>query len=179
MSLTYSFPTRSGLVFDIAKPSSRTVDRGDICWGLAHTLRYGGHSIVPVNVASHSINVASLLPPKLKIYGLLHDAHEAYIGDVIRPLKKLLGDAWKEIERSVDSAIAQRFDIDDELLHHPDVRAADMVVYSWERRDLVGIPAWDTDYDVCPKETCPNLGSLEADAALNIQIFEALASAEW
>lgn len=162
------FPLRSGQRFDLAWPTPDMVTIDDIAWALAHTLRYGGHSQLPINVASHSINVGWLVAQseqsaEVRLAALLHDAHEAYIGDVIRPLKKMLGREWQDIEERVDEAIADRFHLAAADFRLPAVRHADAVSYCWERRDLVGVRAWDeTLASHVPDRRCPNLSSADA-----------------
>ena len=59
----------------------------DIAFALSNISRFGGH--VPfLSVAEHSVRVCMAAPPKLKKAALLHDAAEAYIGDIIWPLKR-------------------------------------------------------------------------------------------
>lgn len=67
---------------------------------------YGAHN----SVGQHSILVASFLPDHLKLCGLLHDASEAYLGDVSKPLKELLPD-YREIEDRFQRVIAEKFNI--------------------------------------------------------------------
>ena len=64
----------------------------DIAHSLALVCRYGGHAAWRYSVAQHSIHVSSLCPPELRLAGLLHDANEAYLGDIIQPNKA----AWPE-----------------------------------------------------------------------------------
>ena len=55
---------------------------------LSRIFRYGGHS--NITVAAHSLAVASRVPKSLEPYALLHDAHEAWIGDMVRPYRTFL-----------------------------------------------------------------------------------------
>jgi hypothetical protein len=59
----------------------------DIAHALALTNRFGGHTPVPISVAQHSVFVSTLCSKQESLRGLLHDASEAYLGDVVRPLK--------------------------------------------------------------------------------------------
>jgi len=78
--------------------------------------------------------VASILPDHLKLIGLLHDAAEAYIGDVVQPLKVLLPD-YQVIESNFNQAIGLRFNVN--LDHLEEVKAADLIALATEKRDLL------------------------------------------
>jgi hypothetical protein len=61
----------------------------EIAHVLALTNRFGGHTKRPYSVAQHSVEVSNHIRRHLALEGLLHDAGEVYIGDVVRPLKHL------------------------------------------------------------------------------------------
>ena len=65
---------------------------------------------------------------------MLHDAAEAYLGDMVKPLKVLLP-AFSEIEDNVSRIIGKRFGVD--LSHHPVVKQADLIALATEKRDLM------------------------------------------
>jgi uncharacterized protein len=74
--------------------------------------RYGGHCSRFYSVAEHSVAVSYLVPSGMALEGLLHDAAEAYIGDVPRPLKSLLGPTYSYLEARIMTAINERWGID-------------------------------------------------------------------
>jgi uncharacterized protein len=106
----------------------------DIAHGLAYQCRFNGQTRLFYSVAQHSLIVCSLVPNELKLAALLHDAAEAYLGDMVKPLKVLLP-AFSEIEDNVSRIIGERFGVD--LDHHPLVKQADMVALITEKRDLM------------------------------------------
>lgn len=85
-----------GIVHTIAKNridlnnfTEEDVTIPDIAWGLGRTLRYGGHIREDWTVAHHSVVMSYLVPEEYALEALLHDAAEAYIGDIIYPVKAL------------------------------------------------------------------------------------------
>lgn len=108
--------THSGKAFDILEPRVEDVDLNDIAFSLAHLARYNGHAGA-YNVALHSslcCEVADILelPPKIQAAALMHDAHEAYLGDLVSPVKHLIAPILAPIERRIDAVIAERFGLD-------------------------------------------------------------------
>lgn len=98
--------TSSGLLFNLHSPDPALVRIDDIARSLSRQCRFNGHTRFFYSVADHSVYVGNLLPPEIRIYGLLHDAHEAYLGDIASPVKKLVGEEKiREIERTLDAAL--------------------------------------------------------------------------
>ena len=105
--------TRTGICFDLDDPDPVNVTLPDIIWALAHLPRFTGHA-GGYSVAQHSVTCAreaahrgmDLLTIRC---ALMHDAHEAYTGDVSTPVKKCLGDSWRDFERSIQYAVRERF----------------------------------------------------------------------
>lgn len=142
------FPSRSGLTLDLANPTIDMIQWGDIGEALAKTCRFGGHCEGFYSVAQHSLVVASLLPQRWRAHGLLHDAHEAFTGDLISPLKDFIGEPIRALERTLDALIYEAAGVP---LPSADVVAAvkhaDRVALATERRDLVS-PAHTTAWTV-------------------------------
>lgn len=88
--------TFSGGSFDLLRPQPSQVKLADIAHMLSRTARFSGATLgsLPWNVAQHSLLVEWLLPgdstPETRLHALLHDAHEAYVGDVKTPVKQAL-----------------------------------------------------------------------------------------
>jgi len=113
--------TDSGRKFDFADMDQEAIDIGDIATSLSTMCRYNGHVTNFYSVAKHSMLVAILLvngdpAATMSAVGrrfvrtaLLHDAAEAYVGDMIRPLEQVLP-AYTLIKKQVELLVAQRFD---------------------------------------------------------------------
>ena len=129
--------TAKGRCFDFTRPGDCLIDIEEIAHALAHICRYTGHVREVYWVAQHSLLVARLVPLEHARAGLLHDAAEAYIGDVAAPLKMLLPD-YKAIERQVEAVVFSRLGLPDQM---PDcVREADQAIRAVELRDLMPEP---------------------------------------
>ena len=104
---------------------------------LAKLERYNGAGQWPYSVGQHSLHVAEALPRAYKLQGLLHDATEAYLGDVVSPLKVMLP-KYRKIEQNVMRAICRRFEI---TFPRPDIiKRADQAVMAAEMEQVVQWP---------------------------------------
>jgi hypothetical protein len=101
--------TGTGKLFSLENPTAAMVDIEDIAGALSKMCRWNGNIPEFYSVAQHSCMVAWLAPPALSLAALLHDAPEAYTGDIIRPLKKLLAQAFNDIEKRIELAVCDHF----------------------------------------------------------------------
>lgn len=140
--------TASGRQFWPLDPRPEDVEIEDIAHALSNICRFTGHCAHFYSVAQHSVLVAANVPSDIAIWGLLHDAAEAYIGDISRPLKRSLfarlmwkdGEAGmgpvKSAEKTILEAVAVRYGI--RLLTDWDsIEKADMLLLATEARDLM------------------------------------------
>lgn len=82
--------TYTGKVFHPLCDGDTPLDIRDIAHALSNLCRFGGHTKLFYSVAEHSVLVSRLCPPEDKLWGLLHDATEAYLVDVPAPVKNML-----------------------------------------------------------------------------------------
>lgn len=108
----------------------------DIAMSLSRIPRFNGATSMFYSVAQHSVMVSDLVPDELKWTALGHDFAEAYLGDIVSPLKALIPD-YKVIERRVEEALALKFGFrtDDEA--KAIVKRADLIALATEKRDLL------------------------------------------
>lgn len=103
--------THTGARFYPADPRADEIDLRDIAHALSLLCRYGGHVDRFYSVAEHCVLMSEAVAPEHALAALLHDATEAYVVDVPRPLKRYLPE-YRAIEDRVWLAIAQRFGVD-------------------------------------------------------------------
>lgn len=115
--------TFSGIYMNVFEPTSEMICIEDIAHALSHQCRFGGHLPVFYSVAQHSLNCSYLIENKeLKLAALLHDASEAYLLDIPRPIKQQLSN-YKDIEDKLMRIIGDKFGFEYPL--HPDVKRID------------------------------------------------------
>lgn len=110
----------------------------DICFALDNMCRFNGH-VNFYSVANHSLLVGALLEfefnrPDLALEGLLHDAHEAYCGDVTSPVKAMIPEYSSLMEAPIERAVRKHFGLPPCM--HPLVKQADLMALAIEKRDL-------------------------------------------
>jgi hypothetical protein len=106
--------TYSGRQFWPIDPRSDEIFIEDIAHALSMQCRYAGHSLRFYSVAEHSVLLSDVVSPEHALWALLHDASEAYLTDVIRPLKPYLT-GYKFREKKVMQAVAERFRLKGEM----------------------------------------------------------------
>ncbi len=122
------------------------IDFLDVWTSLARMPRFLGHTRRPYTVLEHSLLVGEILvsrhcSPEIILAGLLHDAKEAYIGDIPTPIKKAMGPkvavVLDAMERWIDQAICDKVGIDISLIHCDEVKQADIDALWLEAQYLV------------------------------------------
>lgn len=123
--------TWTGQLLDLSNPHFSDIRIEDIARGLSYKFRFGAHSASTLTVAEHSINASKIVPEEHALAALLHDASEAYIGDIPSPIKSLMPD-YKQIEHKLTLAIFKRFNVPYPL--HDSVKKADqqLLEAEWE-----------------------------------------------
>lgn len=127
--------TRSGRAFWPLDPKPEDIDIHDIAFSLAQQVRYAGH-IDGYNVAQHSVVVSYHTSTKDRLWGLLHDLTEAYLGDVPSPIKRTPQMyEYRVAEARLMEAGCIRFGLP--LSEPKSVKRADAAVLAAEIRDLM------------------------------------------
>lgn len=136
--------TFTGRALDLDDPQPDQIVLEDIAHGLAMNARWAGQSLRRYSVAEHSCHVALLtsqmlasrVNPRPFILGaLFHDAHEAYTGDITGPMKQMIGEPIRLVQRKLQWAIEARFEIPPE----PElVKLADLQCRALERDQILG-----------------------------------------
>ncbi|MGY8624190.1 phosphohydrolase [Chromobacterium violaceum] len=165
--------TVTGRLVDLLHPSPADIDIHEVVHHLAHICRFGGACRPFYSVAEHSVRVAEILPPRLKLAGLLHDAQEAYVGDVVTPLKRQLP-SYQYVEGLVAAAIEARFRLQLSEEDRAAIRRADLVLLATERRDLMpqsGVE-WPVLAGVAPLPERIKPMSIEQSVAHFLWVFE-------
>jgi hypothetical protein len=111
-------------------PKPRELEARDIAHSLSMQCRFGGHCLRFYSVAEHCVLMASKVSPRNKRWALLHDASEAYICDLPKPLKRQL-EGYNAIEANIMEIVQHRFSLDPEFPQ--EVSDADMRILVDER----------------------------------------------
>jgi len=130
--------TYTGKKFHFRNPSVDEVCIEDIAHHLSLLCRFTGAIKEFYSVAEHSIRVAGIVPKPLKLSALLHDAAEAYINDISRPVKYT--HRLDKTEKAIMDVVAKKYKI---TPYAPEIKEADDILIATEARDLMpNTDAW-------------------------------------
>lgn len=138
--------TANGNELDMAYPQAQKVVLADVAHALSQINRFNGHCRRPYSVAEHSLLVLDIVERLFattantnhRLAALMHDAHEAYIGDLATPLKQLVGADWMVLEHRLERVIRSAW-----ALHMPAhefasaIKQADLIALATERQQLM------------------------------------------
>lgn len=139
--------TLSGQRFNILNPHPKDIRLEDIACSLARQARFNGHTRFFYSVGQHSCLGAQVSPTKdIAKQMLFHDATEAYIGDLVSPVKRLLPD-FEIIEGRIHQAICEKFDL--EMPSPKVIKQIDRRLLATEVRDLItqDLKSWGISED--------------------------------
>ncbi len=133
----------------------------DIAHALSLICRFGGHTLEHYSIAQHSLLVQRILKemnasPEIQLAGLMHDAHEAYVGDIPTPIKAAIGHCWQHLEEQASWAVLSACGLERISNECKNViKTADLIALATERRDLIRFDAncnfaWDILDGVSP-----------------------------
>lgn len=148
-----SIQLSSGRFFDFTSFEPHEIKIEDIACALAKLCRFTGHCNAFYSVAQHSVIVSKIVPPEHALAALLHDASEAYINDLSRPLKQINPEYVDFEHNRLWPAVAAAFKLPRVL--PACVKEADNIALVTERRDLMPLPEgmadeWHWAKDIVP-----------------------------
>lgn len=126
--------TNLGRYFFFHRPWHHDFAVKEIAYALSYINRFTGHA-GSYSVAQHSVLVSYLVPAEHALEGLLHDAAEAYLGDVASPLKQLIRLSYKPLELNVEAALSYQHCL--KFPFPPCIKHADLIMLLTEHRDLM------------------------------------------
>lgn len=129
-----SIRTYTGKVFDLNNLTPEMICIEDIAHALSRISRFGGHTEKMITVAQHCVQMVSHVPKEDKLAALLHDASEAYIGDMPSPIKRMLS-GFRNLEDLIMFNVAAKYGFEYPL--SPEVKKADAYFLSYEWDNFV------------------------------------------
>lgn len=154
--------------FGVDRPDVPGTEKNFFPVDLAHALsqinRFNGHSAFPYSVAQHSVLVSDMLAfcPVAALAGLMHDAHEALVGDLVKPFKQTMcssAQKWFLLqEASAKRWLGEKLKVSCEMSASTSsmVGRADLVALATERRDvMLSTLEWDLPHPPLPKKIKP------------------------
>jgi len=155
--------TISGKFIYPLDPDPDAIDIDDIAHALSMNCRFTGHVLRHYSVCEHSFYVSELCKPEHKLWGLLHDASEAYLSDIASPVKKSKNFFfYRRVEKRLQDCIYKKFGLLGNL--PPEVKEIDWRMCCTEHKHLMNKSKrlWDNykpyaDFHITLREQSPML----------------------
>jgi uncharacterized protein len=179
MHTTHSILTYTGQYVDLLEPRLDTISILDIAHALSQISRFGGHTLRFYSVAQHCLLASHVVPAQYRLQALLHDAAEAYLGDMVQPLKAMpTSGYYRDYESLLQARIYEKFGLGmaQEDLCYQAIHHADLIMLATERRDLMApdTTPWPILDGIAPRApTIRPLMPIAAEAAF-LQRFKEL-----
>lgn len=137
--------TANGHEVDLAYCKPQHMVLADVAHALAQINRFTGHARRPYSVAEHSLLVLDIVehlfaPANVhcKLAALMHDAHEAYVGDMATPVKRVAGEAWGLLEHRFERTLRSAWGLHSAAHEFGQtIKQADMIALATERAQLM------------------------------------------
>jgi uncharacterized protein len=169
--------TYSGVFIDPINPDPDLIYIEDVAHALGNNCRFTGHVRKFYSVAQHSVLCTDLVPTDLRLTALMHDASEAYLSDIARPIKNQEEFSfYKVVEARLEEALAERFGL---VYPYPDeIKHADNTMLLTEARDLMfgmrGLSDSDVYADLTPLDATITPWSPDEAAVMFLSTYYAL-----
>ena len=137
--------TANGNEVDLVYPRPQVMVLADVAHSLAQINRFTGHARRPYSVAEHSLLVLGIVEHlfapasvHLRLAALMHDAHEAYTGDMATPIKRAVGDHWDMLEHRIERTLRSAWGLHTAAYYHrAAIKQADLIALATERQQLM------------------------------------------
>lgn len=128
----------NGAMLDIEHLTPEAVDAAAIGHCLSSICRFNGATTHFYSVAQHCLFVSMLVPARLQLAALVHDASEAYVTDLPSPIKHDSRMAWyRDLERRVQSVIETHFGLQLTERDRREIKEADEIMLATEASQLL------------------------------------------
>lgn len=150
--------TYLGGKFTFDAPRVQDIDIEDIAHSLALQCRFNGHVNTFYSVGDHCLHVTSKISPENRFWGLMHEAAETYMSDIITPFKYHW--RWryflKKMENKILKVVAKTYSLPWPIPE--EIKEVDQRMWATEQRDLRNKPrfAWSTDIVPYPERIVPS-----------------------
>jgi len=141
--MSSSIQTYNNKYFDIFNPDIGSINIEDIAHSLSNTCRFGGHTNQFYSVAEHSVYVSNLCQHQNKLWGLLHDAGEAYVGDIPTPIKRQFP-LISQLEDKIMELVCEKFGLNKNK--PKEIKENDTIMLVSERHSLLTVDEASNDY---------------------------------